>query len=212
MHADGKNRTIFGFYDMDASQQRGVPGDLAARLGTASEAEGFVEGAVYVRSDEANVAISLRHPDDDAWRERGAPAMLLQAADWRSRESDAHEYRLARTVAGDDDAPSDSAFFIVQRFVVKAGMQDALVRAVCDHAATYAQPIPGFLSAQAYASLDGSRVVFIMPWAHEAALSSLENRDGALAAMQTHLRMSERHIYASYQRVSYLRAQSSRTR
>jgi hypothetical protein len=203
---------FFGFYDMDASQERGVPGDLAERLGTASEADGFVEGAVYVRSDEASVAISLRHADADGWPERGAPAVLLQAADWRSRESDALPYRLARTVAGDGDAPGDSTFFIVQRFVVKSGLQDALVRAICDHAATYAQPIPGFLSGEAYASLDGSRVVFIMPWAHEAALSSLENREGALAAMQTHLRMSERHIYASYQRVSFLRAQSSRTR
>jgi len=201
------SRTYLGFFDMDASQQRGVPGDLAARLGTASEADGFIEGAVYVRSDEANVLISLLHRDDDGWQERGAPAVLLQAADWRSRESDAREYRLVRTVAGDGDAPGDSTFFIVQRFVVKTGLQDAFVRAICDHAATYAQPIPGFLSGDAFASLDGSRVVFVMPWAHEAALNSLENREGALAAMQTHLRMSEAHSYASYQRVSFLRAQ-----
>jgi heme-degrading monooxygenase HmoA len=200
-------RTFFGFYEMDASPQHGVAGDLAARLGSASEADGFVDGAVYVRSDAAAVAIELRHRDEDGWHERGLPAVLLQAADWRSRESDARPYRLARTVAGDGDAPGDSTFFIVQRFTVKAGQQAAFVQAICDHAATYAAPIPGFLAAAAYASLDGTRAVFVMPWAHEAALNSLENREGALEAMQTHLRMTEHHSYASYQRISYLRAQ-----
>jgi hypothetical protein len=45
-----------------------------------------------------------------------------------------------------------------------------------------------------------------MPWEHEAALNTLENRPGSLAAMQKHLRMTERHVYGSYQRISYLRA------
>jgi hypothetical protein len=200
-------RTYFGFFDMDASPQHGVAGDLAARLGSASEADGFVDGSVYVRSDNAAVAIELRHAEIDGWHERGLPAVLLQAADWRSRESDARTYRLARSVSGDGDAPGDSTFFIVQRFVVKPGRLEEFVHAICDHAATYAAPIPGFLAGEAYASLEGERAVFVMPWAHEAALNSLENREGALEAMQTHLRMTDHHSYASYQRISYLRAQ-----
>ncbi len=200
------NRTIFGFYDLDASPQHGLTGDLATRLGAASDGAGFVDGAIYARSDNAAVAIEIQYPDEDGWEARGAAGVLLQAADWRSRDSDVRPYRLARRVEGDGESASESTFFIVQRFIVKTGMQAALVGAICDHAARYAASIPGFIAGQAFASLDGSRVVFVMPWAHEAALNSLENRPGALAAMQTHLNMSERHIYASYARISYLRA------
>jgi hypothetical protein len=199
------HRTYFGFYDLDAAPQHGIPGDLATRLGVATETPGFVEGAVYVRSDNAGVAVEIRHQDEDGWIERGGAAMLVRAADWRSRESDARTYRTARTVAGDGDAAQDSTFFIVQRFVVRPESQDALVSAICEHAETFAAPIPGFLAGDAFASLDGTRVVFVMPWAHEAALTALENREGALEAMQRHLKLSERHSYASYSRVSYLR-------
>ncbi len=201
------SRYYIAFYDLDASLQHGLQSDLAARLGTASEAAGFVDGAVYVRSDTAGVAIALRHRDEDEWEERGAPAELLQAACWRSRDNDARPYRLVRRVAGGGGRAGESTFYIVQRFVVKTGLQEALATAICEHATTYAQPIAGFLGGEAYASLDGSRVAFIMPWAHEAALNSLENRRGALTAMQTYMRMSERHIYASYQRISFLKAQ-----
>jgi hypothetical protein len=188
------DRTLFGFYDLDASPQRGLPGELATRLGRATETEGFVDGALYVRSDNLAAAIQMQYVDEDGWEDRGGAAILLQAADWRSRSNDVDRYRLAKQVEGDGDAPKDSTFFIVQRFVVDSS--------VC------AQPIPGFLAGDAYASLDGTKVVFVMPWAHEAALASLENRDGSLEAMQKHLKLSKAHVFSSYSRVSYLRAVS----
>jgi hypothetical protein len=206
------SRTLFGFYDLDAAPQRGVTGDLATRLGTATETAGFVDGAIYLRSDTAAIAIQVQYDGEDQWETKGAVAMLLQAANWRSRENDARAYRLARSVPGDGDAVKDSTFYIVQRFLVKAGMQDRLVATICDYTERFAAPIPGFLAGDAFASIDGTRVTFVMPWAHEAALNALENRDGSLAAMQRHLEMSERHGYASYERVSYLRAPAGRDR
>jgi hypothetical protein len=203
------SRTLFGFYDLDASPQRGLPGELATRLGTATESPGFIDGAIYVSSDNFGVAIQARYDEPaaepDAWAESGGISVLLQAADWRSRASDLASYRLARHVEGDSDTLKDSTFFIVQRFIVKASDQATFVDAICDYTEEYAQPIPGFLAADAYAGLDGTRVVFVMPWAHEAALNTLENRVGSLAAMQKHLRMTERHVFSSYQRISYLR-------
>ncbi|MBD5655539.1 MAG: hypothetical protein IAI50_10245 [Candidatus Eremiobacteraeota bacterium] len=204
------SRTLFGFYDLDAAPQHGLAGDLASRLGSATEAAGFIDGAVYVRSDNAAVAIQLQYGDEDGWEERGAVATLLQAADWRSRENDARSYRLVRQVRGDGDDVKDSTFYIVQRFVVKSELQDGFVSAICNYVEHYAAPIPGFLAGDAYASLDGGHIVFVMPWAHESALNSLENREGSLRDMQTHLRMSERHSYASYQRSSFLRATGAR--
>jgi hypothetical protein len=204
------SRTLFGFYDLDASPQHGLPGELATRLGTATEAPGFIDGAVFVSSDNFGVAIQAQYvepaagPDD--WAESGGISVLLQAADWRSRASELGSYRLARHVQGDSDTLKDSTFFIVQRFVVKPSDQAAFIDAICDYTQEYAQPIPGFLAGDAYAGVDGTRVVFVMPWEHEAALNTLENRPGSLASMQKHLRMTERHIFSSYQRISYLRA------
>jgi len=204
------SRTLFGFYDLDASPQRGLPGELATRLGTATESPGFIDGAIYVSSDNFGVAIQAQYDEpasgSDDWVESGGISVLLQAADWRSRASDLTSYRLARRVEGDSDTLKDSTFFIVQRFVVKASDQAAFVDAICAYTQEYAQPIPGFLAGDAYASVDGTQVVFVMPWEHEAALNTLENRPGSLAAMQKHLRMTERHVYGSYQRISYLRA------
>jgi hypothetical protein len=202
------DRTLFGFYDLDASPQRGLPGELATRLGRATETEGFVDGALYVRSDNLAAAIQMQYVDEDGWEDRGGAAILLQAADWRSRSNDVDRYRLAKQVEGDGDAPKDSTFFIVQRFVVDPSDTNAFVDAICAHTLEYAQPIPGFLAGDAYASLDGTKVVFVMPWAHEAALASLENRDGSLEAMQKHLKLSKAHVFSSYSRVSYLRAVS----
>jgi hypothetical protein len=204
------SRTLFGFYDLDASPQHGLPGELATRLGTATEAPGFIDGAVFVSSDNFGVAIQAQYVEPaggtDDWAESGGISVLLQAADWRSRASELGSYRLARHVQGDSDTLKDSTFFIVQRFVVKPSDQAAFIDAICDYTQEYAQPIPGFLAGDAYAGIDGTRVVFVMPWEHEAALNTLENRAGSLASMQRHLRMTERHIFSSYQRISYLRA------
>ncbi len=199
------DRTLFGFYDLDAAPQRGLPGELATRLGGATETPGFVEGSLYVRSDNLAMAIEIRHADEDGWADRGAASTLLQAANWRSRSSDVATYRLVKQVEGDGEHTKDSTFFIVQRFVVDPSDTQAFVDAICAHTLEYAQPIPGFLAGDAFASLDGTQVVFVMPWAHEAALSSLENRDGSLEAMQKHLAMSKTHSFASYSRVSNLR-------
>jgi hypothetical protein len=204
------SRTLFGFYELDASPQHGLPGELATRLGTATEAPGFIDGAVFVSSDNFGVAIQAQYDEPAAggedWAESGGISVLLQAADWRSRSSELGSYRLARHVQGDSDTLKDSTFFIVQRFVVKPSDQATFIDAICDYTQEYAQPIPGFLAGDAYAGVDGTRVVFVMPWEHEAALNTLENRAGSLASMQKHLRMTERHIFSSYQRISYLRA------
>jgi hypothetical protein len=202
------SRYFFGFYELDASPQRGLPGELATRLGNATETPGFVDGTLYARTDNFGVAIQVQYGDEDGWEERGPVAVLLQAADWRSRASELGTYRLARRVAGDGDAVKDSTFFIIQRFEVEPRTQNDFVAAIASYTEEFAAPIPGFLAGDAFASLDGTAVVFIMPWAHEAALGSLENRPGSLAAMQKHLRMSKRHVFSSYQRISYLRAEA----
>ena len=199
-------RTFIGFYDLDAAPSHGLTGDLATRLGTATETDGFSEGSVYVRSDRSAVAILIRYDDRDGFEQQDGVGVLLQAADWRSRDSDARSYVSAGTIDGDGDAASDSSFYIVQRFDTKPESQRPLVEAIVQYMSEYARPIAGFLGGEAFASLDGTRVVFVMPWAHEAALNALENRDGSLAAMQKHLRLSDRHTYGSYQRVSFLRA------
>ncbi len=95
---------------------------------------------------------------------------------------------------------------MVQRFETRPDAQAPLVSALLAYTERFAQPIHGFLRGDAFASVDGSRVVFIMPWAHEAALNALENTVGSLEAMQTHLRLAERHTYESFDRVSYLKA------
>jgi hypothetical protein len=199
-------RTVFGFFDLDAAPQHGLPGELATRLGLATEDAGFVDGAVYVRSDNLAMAIQVQYDGGDGWEDAGKTAVLLQAADWRSRASDVDRYTFSAGVEGDGDQVKDSTFFIMQRFVVDPADREAFVAAICAYTEEYARPIPGFIGGAAFSSLDGRKVVFIMPWAHEAALGSLENRDGSLAAMQKHLRMSKQHIYASYQRISFLRA------
>lgn len=198
-------RTFIGFYDLDASPSHGLTGDLATRLGTATETEGFAEGSVYVRSDRAAVAIVIRYGDRDGFESDGPVGVLLQAADWRSRDADARTYTSAGTVTGNGDVASDSSFYIAQRFDTKPEAQRPLVDAILRYVNDYARPIAGFLGGEAFASVDGTRVVFLMPWAHEAALNALENRDGSLAAMQKHLSLSDRHTYGSYQRVSFLR-------
>jgi hypothetical protein len=198
-------RTLFGFYELDASPQHGLPGELATRLGRATETPGLIDGAVYVRSDNLAMAMQVQYVDEDGWENRGAVSLLLQAADWRSRTNELDRYRFVKGVEGDGEQVKDSTFFIMQRFVVEPADCAPFIDALCAYTQEYAQPIPGFIAGDAFASLDDSKVVFVMPWAHEAALSSLENRDGSLTAMQKHLRMSKTHAFSSYQRISYLR-------
>ena len=198
--------SFIGFYDLDAAPSRGLTGELATRLGSVTEAPGFIDGSLYVRSDTGAVAIVLQYDGNENWVNEGTPGMLLYAVDWRSRNADGHRYRHAGEVAGDGDALSDSSFYVVQRFETRPEAQASLVSALIAYTERFAQPIHGFLRGDAFASVDGSRVVFMMPWAHEAALSALENTEGSLEAMQTHLRLAERHTYESFDRVSFLTA------
>ncbi len=201
---------FLGFYELDAAPSRGLTGDFATRLGDATESSGFIDGSLYVRSDTGSVAIVLQYEGGENWMTEGAPGMLLYSADWRSRSSDGRRYRIAGRIRGDGSA-SDSSFYIVQRFETVPERQGPLVSAVLSYVERFAQPIHGFIDGTAFASLDGTRVAFIMPWAHEAAINALENGEGSLVAMQAHLRLAERHTYESFQRVSYLRAPASRS-
>ena len=204
------SRTFLGFYDLDAAPQHGVTGDLATRLGAATSDPGFVDGAVYVRSDNAAVAVQLQHPDEDGWEDRGNAAVLLQAADWRSRRATREPYRLARQVPGDGDPVTDSTFYIVQRFVVKPDVQATLVETIAR--------IP---NASQLRSQDFSQAMRSRAWTERASSSSCPGRtrprfnrskisDGSLAAMQSIYDSSEHHSYASFERVSYLRARPER--
>ena len=197
---------FIGFYELDAAPSRGLTGDFATRLGTATDAPGFIDGSLYVRSDSGSVAIVMQYDGDENWARAGTPGMLLYSADWRSRGADASRYRHAGAIGVEGGVLSDSSFYVVQRFETRQEAQQPLVTALLSYIERFAAPIHGFLRGDAYASIDGSRVVFVMPWAHEAALNALENVAGSLEAMQTHLRLAERHIYESYERVSYLKA------
>jgi hypothetical protein len=198
--------SFIGFYELDAAPSRGLTGELATRLGTATDAPGFIDGSLYVRSDTGSVAIVIQYDGGEQWVREGTPGTLLYAVDWRSRSADGHRYRHAGAVAGDGSSSSDSSFYVVQRFDTRPEAQAPLVTALLSYTERFAQPIHGFLRGDCYASLDGTRVVFIMPWAHEAALNALESTAGSLDAMQVHLRLAERHTYESFQRVSYLTA------
>lgn len=196
-------QTFFGFYDLDASGARGVSSDLATRLGGASQGDGFIQGCLYVRSDAGGVAAQLRYDGPDDWAQREPQATLLQAAQWRSRNSDGRNYRLVDRLAADRDA-IDSSFFAIQRFDTNAETQKRLIAALHDYYERFGVPIEGFVSGETYASGDGARVIFLMAWEHEAALNALENAPGSLAAMQMHLGLATRHEYGSYERVSRL--------
>jgi hypothetical protein len=202
------SEVYLGFYEIDAAPARGLAGEFATRLGAVSVAPGFIEGALYVRSDTGSIAVVMEYDGEEGWVREGAPGMLLYSADWRSRSADGRSYRPAGSVAGNAGSASDTSFYIFQRFETRPDVQSALVAALLSFVERFAQPINGFLSGDAYASIDGTRVAFVMPWAHEAALSALEHSDGALESMQVHLGLSERHSYESYQRVSYQSARA----
>lgn len=203
------SEVFLGFYELDAAPSRGLTGDFATRLGDATEAPGFIDGSLYVRSDAGSVAIVLQYDGGENWMTEGVPGMLLYSADWRSRKVDARRYRNAGHLTGDGTAAGDSSFYIVQRFETRPDAQAPMVAAILSYVERFAQPINGFIGGDAYASIDGTRVAFVMPWAHEAALMALENGAGSLEAMQAHLKLSEQHTYESFQRVSYLRAAQS---
>jgi heme-degrading monooxygenase HmoA len=195
-----------GFYDLDAAPARGLTGEFATRLGDVTEAPGFIDGSLYVSSAAGGMAIVLQYDGTENWMREGLPGVLLYAADWRSRSSDGRRYRHVRSIAGDGNDANDSSFYVIQRFETQPDLQTKFTESLASYLERFAAPIHGFLSADIFTSLDGTSTTLIMPWAHEAAINALENADGSLEAMQTHLRLTTRHTYESYQRVSYLRA------
>ena len=195
-----------GFYELDAAPARGLTGEFATRLGNVTEAPGFIDGSLYARTDTGAMAIVLQYDGAENWMREGLPGMLLYAADWRSRSAFGSRYRYAKTIAGDGNAANDSSFYVIQRFETQPDVQARFIDALVAYLERYAAPIHGFLSADVFAGVDGTSTALIMPWAHEAAINALENTDGSLQAMQTHLALTTRHAYESYQRISYLRA------
>ncbi len=195
--------TFLGFYDLDASPQRGLQGFLAERLGAATVDPDFIEGALFVRSDDGAVALSLRHDSDDAaWLERPLIATLIQSADFRSRTADVRSYRTSSGFSG--VAIPDDAVFTIQRFDVPPAAQQALTAALESFVDAFARPILGFLDSEILASNDGERTVWVAPWAHEAALAALET-PASFAAMRTFARLAPQRVFGTFDRVSYVR-------
>jgi hypothetical protein len=198
--------TVLGFYDLDASPQRGITSVLAERLGAATRDSEFVHGALYVRSDHSAIAISLQHNSSDvAWLERPLVAGLMQGAAFRSRTSDVRSYT---TVAAGTGAPiPDEAVFTIQRFDVAGAAQTQLSDALQIFVRDFAQPISGFLDSEILASQDGARVIWMAPWGHEAALAAIETAP-SFAAMRGFEKFWQQRDFAIFDRVSYVRADS----
>ncbi len=195
--------TFLGFYDLDASPQHGLQGFLAERLGAATSDPDFIEGALFVRSDNAAIALSLRHDSHDAaWLERPLIATLIQSAEFRSRTADGRSYRTAAAFSG--AAIPDGAVFTIQRFDVPSAAQAQLTGALEAFVEAFARPILGFLDSQILASTDGQRAVWVAPWAHEAALAALET-PASFEAMRTFTRLAPQRSFGTFDRVSNVR-------
>ena len=195
--------TFFGFYDLDAAPQHGLQGFLAERLGAVTDDPDFREGALFVRSDLAAVALGLRHEADDAaWLDRPLVATLTQSADFRSRSADVRTYRTAVAFTG--AAIPDDAVFTIQRFDVPPGTQAQLTAALTSFVDTFARPILGFLDSEILASDDGERVVWLAPWLHEAALAALETPE-SFRAMRTFAPLATHRVFGTFDRVSDVR-------
>jgi hypothetical protein len=187
-------------YDVDAAPQHGVSGDLSERLGAVTADADFVDGALYVRSDNGAVVLSLRHSSDDSWLERPLVSSLLGAADWRSRTSDVRPYPAPTAPVV---SIADSAVFVIQHFAVEAAAQERLSAALAAFVDRFARPIQGFLDSTILKSADGTRVVWIAGWAHEAVLIALETPD-SFAAMRAFVTLAQTHVFGTFTRVSYV--------
>jgi hypothetical protein len=199
------SRTAIAFFELDATPHRGVPSELAERLGALTGVAGYREGALYVRPDHDAVAIQVAFDGDDRWLEGPAPMLLIEGAHWRSRSADVRTYRAVGRIAG-DESPADESFFVVQRFVVQPEKVERLTTALARYIERFMVGIAGFQGAHLFASDDAQRVVAVMPWAFEAAVAALETRAGSLAAMQELFALAERHVYESFERISHMLA------
>ncbi|MGP6156466.1 MAG: antibiotic biosynthesis monooxygenase [Vulcanimicrobiaceae bacterium] len=196
-------RTVLAFFELDATPHRGLPSELAERLGTLTDVAGFVEGALYVRPDHDAIAIEVVFEGEDPWLEGHAPLNLIEGANWRSRSSDVRTYRLGARVEG-TESPGDESVFITQRFVVRPEMTDRLVEAFQNYAEAFMVDITGFQGADVFVSDDGRRVAVLMPWAYEAALTALEAKAGSLASMGDMFGLADGHVYESFERISHM--------
>ncbi len=195
---------MFAFYDIDAAPEHSVADDLAERLGGVTDVAGFIDGAIFVRSDEAAVVIQLQHDGGDDWTARPEVAAILDAAEWRSRTSETAAYRSVRVFESDGDEPSDASVFVVQRFTVAPASATEFLAALGAYVEKYPQQVTGFLGATLLASSAPERAVLVTAWAHEAGLTALET-PASLAAMHSYRDLAEQQSFATYQRVSYLR-------
>jgi hypothetical protein len=202
-------RTVLAFFELDATPHRGLPSELAERLGGLTDVAGFVEGALYLRPDHDAVALEVVFEGEDSWLEDHASVRLIEGGNWRSRTSDVRTYRLAARVEGTELA-GDESVFITQRFFVHPEMTERLVEAFQNYAECFMVDIPGFQGADVFVSDDGQRVVALTPWAYEAALLALEAKPGSLVALGDMFGLAERHVYESFERISHmLRAQAT---
>ncbi len=192
-----------GFYELDAAPQRGFTGTLAERLGAATGDPDFIDGSLFVRSDNAAVVISLQHDSsEEAWLDRPLVAALIQSAEWRSRAYDLRGYRTLTHPSG--GAIPDEAVFTIQSFDTPAAAQNELTSALVAFVQRFARPISGFLDSEILASEDGARSVWIAPWAHEAALAALETPE-SFSAMRGFTRLASQRAFGTFERVSYVR-------
>ena len=195
---------MFAFYDIDAAPEHSVADDLAERLGGVTDVAGFIDGAVFVRSDEAAVVVQLQYDGGDEWIAQTEVAAILDAAEWRSRTSETAAYRSVRVFESGGDEPSDASVFVVQRFAVAPASATAFLSALGAYVEKYPQLVTGFLGATLFASTAAQGVVLLTAWAYEAGLTALET-PASLAAMHSYRDLAERQSFATYQRVSYLR-------
>ena len=195
---------MLAFYDIDAAPEHSVADDLAQRLGGVTGVAGFIDGAIFVRSDEAAVVVQLQHDGGDDWTTQSEVAAILDAAEWRSRTSDVAAYHSVRVFESGGDEPSDASVFVVQRFTVTSMSAREFLDALGAYVEKYPQPVTGFLGASLFASSRPERAVLITAWAHEAGLTALET-PASLAAMHSYRDLAEQQIFGTYQRVSYLR-------
>lgn len=199
--------TVLGFYELDAAPQRGVTSVFAERLGAATRDPDFIDGALFLRSDHAAVALSLQHrSSDEAWLERPLVAGLIEAAGFRSRSSEVRSYRTVAAASG--ASIPDEAVFTIQRFDLAPTMQPPLIDALQGFVRDFAQPISEFLDSEILASQDGVSVVWIAPWGHEAALAAIETPQ-SFSAMRAFAQFWQRRAFATFERVSYVRADSA---